>query len=369
MARQTRRTFLKQTGSGVVGLGLGALPAGRAMSAIPTDDATLEKRNVVAGMKYNRMGRTNMAVSILSSGVIKETVLLAALERGINFVHTNFGYNNVPDIGRVAKKHRDRLFIGVKGWEIDKYLKELDVDYVDVQFMARLNAKEARDSNGRHRENFERLKQQGKVRFLGTTIHSDDLAGVTRAAAESDTWDIIMPQYPPQLRKELDPILARARERGIGVLAMKSMINIDRRAYAQQEAALRTAVAGNVDSVIRSIESLEILKRYVDAALQPAERADFERLDEAVASAQGRFCASCGTCSGCPRGVGISEILKCKDYYAVQMNDPEFARSEYVAMPASRRATNCADCGRCERVCPQRLPVRRMLREAHGMFV
>jgi hypothetical protein len=42
-------------------------------------------------------------------------------------------------------------------------------------------------------------------------------------------------------------------------------------ADAQREAALRTTVAGNVDSVIRSIDNLDTLKRYLGAALQPAE--------------------------------------------------------------------------------------------------
>jgi predicted aldo/keto reductase-like oxidoreductase len=206
------------------------------------------------------------------------------------------------------------------------------------------------------------------VRFLGTTIHHKDLVGVARAAAESDTWDIIMPQYHPQLRKELDPILAKAQKRGIGVLAMKTMINIDRRALAQQEAALRTAVAGNVDSVIRSIDNLDTLKRYLAAALQPAERADYDRLDEAVAFAQGKFCAACGACADCPRGVEIAEILKCKDYYAVQMDDLAFARSAYRCLLPHHQPPNCEDCGRCERVCPQQLPVRQMLYKAHGML-
>jgi predicted aldo/keto reductase-like oxidoreductase len=44
----------------------------------------------------------------------------------------------------------------------------------------------------------------------------------------------------------------------------------------------------------------------------------------------------------------------------------EVARSQYADIPAVARAPSCGDCGRCELVCPQNLPVRRLVREAHA---
>jgi len=295
--------------------------------------------------------------------------MFAALERGINLIHTSTGYGTVPHVAKLAKRFRDRFYIAIKRGPVEEYLKALDVEYVDFLFIPRLGPEEARDRQGRYRENFERLKQQGKVRFLGATIHHKDLVTVTQAAVESDTWDVIMPQYQPKLRSQLDPILARAKERNIGVLAMKTMVNIDRQAVEQQQAVIRTALAtGHVDSVIRSITNVQELERFVQAAVTPAESRDTELLRNAVAALSGNCCTACGLCADCPQGVEIAEVLRCKDYYAGQMGDLAFGRSAYAELAEAQRATNCTDCGRCERVCPERLPVRRLLREAHSLL-
>jgi len=370
MTEQTRREFLQST-AGAAGLAawLHSNAGAGAGAAANAPTPKLEQRNVVAGMKYNRLGRTHIAVSALSSGVAKAPVLAAAIERGVNFVHTAFGYNNVPDVAEVAAKHRDKMFIGIKVGPVEDYLKALRVDYVDVLFMSRMGAQDARDSRGRIRENFERMKQQGKVRFLGLTIHSDDLVGATQAAVESDTWDIVMPQYQPQLRAQLDPILAKARAKNIGVLAMKTMINVPERAIEQHQAILRTALAsGHIDSVIRSLASFEVLSKYIEAATTPVRAEDASLLQAATAQMKGRRCGSCGRCAACPQGVSVAEILKCKDYYAGQMGEVEFARAVYGELAESQRASNCGDCGRCEAACSEGLMIRRLLRDAHALL-
>lgn len=370
MSSQTRREFLRNAAVGAVGWGVGASGlSGAEGVGEPAGAGKLEERNVLPGMRYHRLGRTNMAVSALSAGVTKAPVLLAALEKGVNFVHTASGYNNVPDVAQVAAKHRDRMFIAIKAGPVEEYLAALRVDYVDVLFLSRMGPEDARDSRGRLRENFERMKQQGKVRFFGLTIHHSDLVATTRAAVESDTWDIIMPQYQPQLRSQLDPILAKARQKGIGVLAMKTMVNVPRDATDQQQAIIRTALAsGHIDSVIISLSSFEAMSRYVEAATTPQKAQDHALLRTAIAGMKGRQCGFCGRCSACPQGVQISEILRCKDYYAGQMGDMTFAQAAYRELAESQRAANCADCGRCEGVCPEGLAIRRMLHEANALL-
>ena len=370
MTRQTRREFLRTSAGGILALGAGgSLVSGLRAFGQSAEAPPLERRNVVAGMVYHRLGRTNVAVSALACGVAPEAVMFAGLEKGINLIHTSTGYGTVPHVANLAKRFRDNFYIAIKRGPVEEYLKALGVDYVDFLFLPRLGPEQARDRQGRYRENFERLKRQGKVRFLGLTIHHKDLVGVTRAAVESDTWDVIMPQYQPKLRSQLDPLLARAKERNIGVLAMKTMVNVDRRAAEQQQAIIRTALAtGHIDAVIRSIRNIQELERYVEAAVTPTSRRDGGLFQVAVASMSGTFCTACGRCAECPEGVEIAEILRCKDYYAGQMGDLEFARRTYAELAECQRVTNCAGCGRCERVCPEGLLVRRMLGQAHALL-
>lgn len=370
MPSQTRREFLRNAAVGAVGLGMGpSALSGEEDSGQPASAGKLERRNVQPGMRYHRLGRTNIAVSALSAGVTKAPVLFAALEKGVNFVHTATGYNNVPDVAQVAAKHRDRMFIAIKAGPVDEYRALLRVDYVDVLFLSRMGPEDARDSRGRLREDFERMKRQGKVRFFGLTIHHNDLVGTTRAAVESDTWDIIMPQYQPQLRAQLDPILAKARQKGIGVLAMKTLVNLPRGATDQEQALIRTALSsGRLDSVIISIPSFEAMNRYVEAATTPVKARDHALLRTAIQDMKRRKCGFCGECGACPQGVEIAEILRCKDYYAGQKGDVTFARAAYRELAESQRVANCADCGCCDRVCPEGLPVRQMLQQAHALL-
>ncbi|MBM4029647.1 MAG: hypothetical protein FJ280_30250, partial [Planctomycetes bacterium] len=84
-----------------------------------------------------------------------------------------------------------------------------------------------------------------------------------------------------------------------------------------------------------------------------------------VAAHRGETCAMCSACLGCPRGVAVEEILRCSLYYRQEQNDPALARAVYHELAPGQLPQNCADCGHCERVCPNGLPVRRLLREAH----
>jgi aryl-alcohol dehydrogenase-like predicted oxidoreductase len=70
------------------------------------------------------------------------------------------------------------------------------------------------------RETFEKLKQQGKVRFLGVSSHNDP-AGILRTATELGHYDVVMMAYNVINGGYLEHELREAKAKGVGVIAMK----------------------------------------------------------------------------------------------------------------------------------------------------
>ena len=72
-------------------------------------------------------------------------------------------------------------------------------------------------------EAFDRLKEQGKVRFLGVSTHTPNLIEVANAAIESDRFDVMMLAYHFGAWPGLADVIDRAAAKDIGVVAMKTL--------------------------------------------------------------------------------------------------------------------------------------------------
>lgn len=79
-------------------------------------------------------------------------------------------------------------------------------------------------------------------------------------------------------------------------------------------------------------------------------------------------CSKCHYCSHCPQSIDIPLNLAFLNQYASKRRSPkaqERIKQQYAKdVPAERRANNCIHCGQCENLCPQHLPVRKLLAEA-----
>lgn len=107
---------------------------------------------------------------------------------------------------------------------------------------------------------------------------------------------------------------------------------------------------------------------------------DFQPLNEteleAVKKVQSIFCGmnlipctACRYCTdGCPRQIAIPDlfaVMNTKQIYH-DWNADFYYNNVYTG--AGRRASDCIQCGRCEKACPQHLPIRKLLTEIAAEF-
>ena len=62
----------------------------------------------------------------------------------------------------------------------------------------------------------------------------------------------------------------------------------------------------------------------------------------------------------CPQGVAIPEIFALLNEYYRTRNEA-LIESYTEKIPPESRASLCASCGQCEEICPQQLPITKLL--------
>jgi aryl-alcohol dehydrogenase-like predicted oxidoreductase len=114
-------------------------------------------------------------------------------------------------------------------------------------------------------ETFQKLKSQGKVRFLGCTSHNDP-AGVLRKATELGHYDLVMCAYNVINGGYAEDALRQAHAKGLGVIAMKAA-----HAVATHHKPLQPVPQWRIDKVNRIVpgDMKAPLKAYIWALQNP----------------------------------------------------------------------------------------------------
>jgi predicted aldo/keto reductase-like oxidoreductase len=394
-----RRSFL---GSGAV-LGVGTL-AGRRAAAEPRIQ------------RHVTLGRTGLLVSEIGFGSASSHdagLVRHALDRGVTLFDTaesyRFGWSEEAMGEGLKGVARDRIVLtsktkaGASATEGDMMqalegsLKRLRTDYLDIYFNHAVNSVE-RMRNEAWAGFTEKARAQGKIRFRGMSGHGSRLARCLDYAIDHDLVDVILCAYSfgedPDLyaklrhtfhyvaiQSDLPPVLDKARDRNIGVIAMKTLMGArlndmrpfedEGRTYAQ--AALRWVLASQrVDAALISMTSLDNIDEYVAASAQEDERAgDADLLGRYAALQSNRYCRhGCDQCEGaCPEGVEIAEVLRTR-MYAVDYRNPALALEDYAKLDPERGAAACLTCEHqaCLGACPLGIPIPEFTRDAARRF-
>ena len=335
-------------------------------------------------MNYVSLGNTGLKVSQVSFGGIpiqradaaNTMAVVDALEaRGINFIDTARGYTVSEEyLGAALEGRRDKFIIATKSMSRDAEgmtrdigisLSNLRTDYIDLYQIHNLPEKDFDKvfGPGGAYEALCDAKAAGKVRHIGATAHNAD---VLRRLVEEYGDKIETLMFPYNIvETQGHDILAAARKKGIGTIAMKPMAggNLD-----DWNLALRfIAAAGVIDVSIPGMGSVEEVHRNADAAdgFSPLTAEELAQCDAIRKELGSEFCRRCGYCAPCTVGIDIPSNFLMSNYRR-KYGLSDWAVSRYQGL--AHHASECIGCGACESRCPYELPIRKMLARVAGEF-
>ena len=352
---------------------------------------------------YRRLGRTGFEVSDVSlgSGAIAatpqgEAIARAAIERGVNYFDTAPDYaatGSEQVLGKAMVGVRDRMFLATKfcspighlatGTSVADYmasvegsLQRLRTDYVDLVHIHACDSIDRLMDPNVH-EAFDRLKEQGKARFLGFSSHTPNLVPVANRALESGRFDVMMLAYHHGGWPELPDVIDRAAAADVGIVAMKTLKGAKHRGMqefvgredAYSQAAFRWVLSNpGVSCLVISFFHPQHVDEYLHASGKPLRSGDVALLEEYDRAVAGTHCLPhCGVCLGsCPEGVPIADVLRHRMYFE-DYGTEKRAMQEYARLEVD--ASACASCpAPCAGACPYGIDIASRTRDAHRLL-
>ncbi|MBP3902223.1 MAG: aldo/keto reductase [Blautia sp.] len=335
-----------------------------------------------------------------------EKQVMAAIKHGVNYFDTAYLYPGSEEcMGRIFEENhcRDKVYIATKlpqylmrnAEHIEKTFREeltrLRTDYIDYYLMHMF-------TDYSEWEHLQKLgiedwikgkKEAGSIRNIGFSYHGD--FDMFEKILNAYDWDFCQIQYnyldvhTQAGRKGLKAAAAK----GIPVIIMeplrggklvnlptkaKKLLQADERGYTPAELGLRWLWnQPEVTCVLSGMNSMQMVKENIRIA-SSAEPGHFtgedfelvEKIKKIIREKEKVGCTGCRYCMPCPKGVDIPGNFYY--YNLMYMEKKASARFEFAQAMGVRKepgfASQCVGCGKCEKHCPQHLPIREKLKEA-----
>ena len=359
---------------------------------------------------YSILGYGCMRFSRARGGVDTEKAereILRAYELGVNYYDTAYIYpgseaalgeilerNRLREKVRIATKLPQYLIRSAAG--IERYFGEqcrrLRTDSIDNYLMHMLTDIDAwRKLCALGIEDWiAEKKKSGAIRQIGFSYHGN--TEMFLQILDAYDWDFCQIQYNymDEHSQAGRRGLQAAAAKGIPVIIMEplrggklvDLLSQDAKELIAREGGGRTAAElafrwlwdqPEVTCVLSGMNSLEMVEANCRAAseaeagcLSDAERRLIGKLKECIGAKLKIGCTGCGYCMPCPKGVDIPGAFRC--YNEMSTEGRASGRWSYFQTVAMRNEapfpSQCVGCGRCEKHCPQHLPIIQTLKEA-----
>jgi len=333
-------------------------------------------------MEYTVLGKTGLRVSRMGFGGIPiqridaegtKRLFQELAAAGVNYVDTARGYTVSEEyIGYATEGIRDKFVLATKSMsrskeamakDIDMSLANMRTGYIDLYQIHNPTVSQLDEvvAEGGALEALMEARTEGKIGHIGVTAHSVE---VFEKAIGYDWVETVMFPYNI-VEQQGEALMEKCREKNIGFIDMKPLAG---GAIEDAKLALRFVCANEaVTVVIPGMAEPEELEQNIRACEDTSPLTDEElRKMEAVRKKLGNsFCRRCGYCAPCTAGINIPGAFLFMGYLD-RYDLGEWAKGRYHAMP--KHASDCIECGLCEKRCPYELPIREMLKECAGKF-
>jgi uncharacterized protein len=333
-------------------------------------------------MNYISFGKTGLKVSAVGFGGIPiirlqtdeaVKVLRHAFDRGITFYDTaNMYQDSEAKIGQALSPVRDKIIIATKTTQrnaaefrqnLENSLKAMKTDYIDLyQFHQVANDEEwgKITKNGGAWGEYEKARQEGKIRFLGVTSHNLQMAV---KLAKTGLFSSV--QFPFNFieQEAKDELHKYCREKGIATIVMKPFAGgvIDNAAIAfkyLRQFSYIIPIPG-FDSVKAIDEIISIYDHQNNITGH-----DLELMEKYRQELGKVFCRRCEYCQPCPNGVLITPAM---GYPIVASRMSPKVSVEFLKVPMESTQL-CDECGACIERCPYGLPIPDLLKKNYDLF-
>ena len=336
-----------------------------------------------------------------------EQELLAAINAGVNYFDTAYIYTgSEAALGEILERNqmRGRVNIATKlphyliksraGIEkiFSEELRRLRTDHVDYYLMHMLTDDKAweRLCALGIREWIAEKKAAGQIRQIGFSYHGN--TDTFKAIIDAYDWDFCQIQYNylDEHSQAGRAGLEYAASKGLAVVIMEPLRGgrltnhlpaEARKLFASHEPHRSPAEWGlrwlwdqrEVTCVLSGMNSLDMVRENTataDAArpgsLTETDRKLFADVVAAINAKMRVGCTGCRYCMPCPHGVDIPGTFAA--YNRAASDGWVRGQYDYIMCTALRKqstaASNCVQCGKCERHCPQHIAIREELKKA-----
>lgn len=328
-------------------------------------------------MEKVRLGRTNLLITRLGWGGIpiqqvplKEavSVIRSVVEMGVELLDTARGYTDSESKIGLALQGIDRkVILSTKSLvrtdriveEVQISLRELKAEKIPLYHLHNISRQEDYErvmGPGGAYEGLMRMRDQGKIDFIGITSHNLE---VLKRAIEDNHFDVIMACYSflePQADQQVFP---QARARDIGILTMKPFSG---GAIGRAGPALRFVLTQPDIVPLPGSETLE--KAEANWEVFSRERSltpdDWEYIETLRREMDHHFCRRCDYCQPCPEKIGIQHMMGLR--YIVNRFGPNVETLDWFHALVEK-ARHCTECGECLTRCPYQLPIPEEIRK------
>lgn len=368
-------------------------------------------------MQYRTDPKSGNRLSVLGYGCMRftrrggmidqakaEKEMAYAIEQGVNYFDTAYIYpGNETAVGKfLAKGYRDKVYLATKlphylvknieGAEkmFREELRRLQTDHIDYYLMHMLT-----DIGGWERmcamgirEWIAEKKASGQIRQIGFSYHGGTQGFLQILKAYDWEFCQIQFNYMDEHSQAGLTGLKAAAEMGIPVIIMEPLRGgrlagglpkpaaeiFQESGYDRSPAewGLRwifdhpevSVVLSGMNAMEQIEENVRIAEEAQPGCMSQEEQAVISKVREKIAEVTKVPCTGCGYCMPCPAGVDIPVCFRC---YNVRFSDGWFngIREYFMCTTLRNNQTNaskCVGCGRCEKHCPQSIPIRKELK-------
>ena len=332
------------------------------------------------------------------------------LDRGFNYFDTAHGYiqgksETALKAALTSRYPREKYILTDKLTDcffktqadirpfFESQLEACGVDYFDFYLMHAQNETSfAHFKACRAYETAFQLKAEGKVRHVGISFH-DRAEVLEQILTEYPQVEAVQIQFNYVDYEDLAVQSRRCyevcRKFGKPVIVMEpvkggSLVNLPEEAkkvledlHGGSPASYAIRFAAGFPGIRMVLSGMSDMEQMLDNTsfmvdfqpLNEKEMAAIRKVQEIFRSKNLIPCTACRYCTdGCPQHISIPDLFAVMNTKQIHHDwNADYYYNEVHTAPG-RRASDCLECGKCEKACPQHLPIRQLLNDVAKAF-